>query len=415
MEKTLAFILVILLYTCSFGQETFYTSGQGNGEWNDPDSWMLDETGTTAGRIPTAEANIIIRHSITHNLTTSYTHSGNIEVRKGSTFEIMGEGDYTYTGNLFELKGSLIAGIDLYHKSHNADFSHFVIRNTGLVYALGELHSASGSEILSEQNTCGAFYITDELHIHGENTRMLGEASIISGGLRAWKTDGAEITSETEKLEHVSLTLGNNIQIFSSEYDCEYGNTVVSGKGGHVPDVDLNDFKAIQRGASVQIAWLTSSLASLPDLSLERAWEGEDFSELRKVSSVEINETAGYYNVNDVEKLESKRRYRLSYTNELGEQIVLGVIEAGAGPLVEAYPNPYTGENLTIQAQGFDADQELYIKVVDLQGRELWKGFSRSNSEGNLDYKAQPQLDPGTYLISVESGQLRQSQRLLVF
>ncbi len=103
MEKTLAFILVILLYTCSFGQDTFYTSGQGKGEWNDPDSWMLDETGSTAGRIPTSEANIIIRHSITHILTASYTHSGNIEVRKGSTFEIMGEGDYTFTGDLFEL------------------------------------------------------------------------------------------------------------------------------------------------------------------------------------------------------------------------------------------------------------------------------------------------------------------------
>lgn len=415
MEKTLAFILVILLYSCSFGQETFYTSGQGKGEWNDPDSWMLDETGSTAGRIPTAEANIIIRHSITQNLTASYTHSGSIEVKKGSTFEIMGEGDYTFTGNLFELKGTLIAGIDLYHKSHNADFSHFVIRNTGLVYALGELHAASGSEILSEQNTCGAFYITDALHIHGENTRMMGHARIISGGLHAWKADGEEIISETEKLEYVSLTLGNNIQIFSTEYDCEYGNTVVSGKGGHVPNVDLNDFKAIQRGASVQVAWLTSSLVSLPDLTLERAWEGEDFNELRKVSSVEINETAGYYNVNDVEKLESKRHYRLSYTNELGEQIVLGVIEAGAGPHVEAYPNPYTGKKLTIQAQGFDADQELFIKILDLQGRELWKGFSSSNAEGNLDYEAQPQLDPGTYLISVESGQLRQSQRLLVF
>lgn len=414
MEKTLAFILVILLYTCSFGQETFYTSGQGTGEWNNPQSWTLHENGPVANRIPTPESHIIIRHSLTHYIQDAYNHVGTIKIHKGSTYEIAGEGSYTYAGDLFELKGTLIAATKFYHKSLDSAKSNLVIRNTGLFYALTDFQIESGSEILFEQHVCGAIYVFGTLKIMGENSRMLGQAKIISGSVRAWQADGTEIDEESELVEHVSLRLGNNIQIFSSEEGCVAGNTVVSGKGGHMADIDLNDFQAANKDQFVYVMWETNSLALLPGFTLERAWEGEEFSLLKSISSLEINETEGLYRIEDKENLNEKRKYRLSYTNEYGEQVVLGVIEAGAGPNFEAYPNPFQGEILSLHMQGFKADEKLSIKILDLQGRKLWEAQTQSNAQGNVDYKAHPSLNPGSFMIFVESREVRKSQRLLV-
>lgn len=414
MEKTLAFILVILLYTCSFGQETFYTSGQGTGKWNDPQSWTLGENGPVANQVPNPESNIVIRHTLTHKIETAYQHLGKVLIQKGSTYELSGQGSYSYGGSLFELEGTLIAAANFIHESADSSISNLVVRNTGLLYAVGDLHVKQGSEILFEQYMCGGIYIFGTLKIQGGESRMLGNAKIISEAVRAWNTDGTEIDDENELIEHVALRLGNNIRIFKTEHDCEAGNTVVSGKGGHVVDIDINHFQAATKDIAVNIRWETISLASLPDFALERAWEGEDFSLLQRVSSSEINQTEGVYQIADKENLGETRKYRLSYTNEQGAQVILGVIEAGGGPNFEAYPNPYQGEILSLQMQGFKEDQTLSIKILDLQGRKLWETEAISNALGNVSYQAQPQLPPGSYMIFVESTDVRKSQRLVV-
>lgn len=414
MKKTLAFILVILLYTCSFGQETFFTSGQGTGEWNDPQSWTLQEDGPVANQIPNSESHIVIRHTLTHQIDNEYQHLGTVLVRKGGTYELSGQGSYSYRGNLFELEGTLISAVNFSHEAETNPLSYLVIRNTGLFYAVADLEVKQGSEILFEQYRCGGIYIFGTLKIWGRESRMLGNARIITESVRAWNTDGSEINDENELVEHVALRLGNNISIFKTETDCEAGNTVVSGKGGHSIDVDLNDFQAATKDISVDISWETNSLVSLPDFILERAWDGEDFSLFQTVSALEINQTEGVYQMADNENPGETRKYRLSYTNEHGEQIVLGVIEAGGGPNFEAYPNPFQGESLSLDMQGFNVDEKLSIKILDLQGKKLWEAETISNSLGNVSYIAQPILLPGSYLISVESSGVRKSQRLIV-
>ncbi|MEM6801343.1 MAG: T9SS type A sorting domain-containing protein [Bacteroidota bacterium] len=414
MEKTLALILAILLYTCSYGQETYYTSGQGSGNWNDPGSWMLDEAGTPANSVPPAEANLVIRHSITQVLTEAYTHSGNIEVRKGSTYEIMGSGDYTFAGNQFELIGNLICALDLRHKSGGEAQSNLIIRNSGLFYALQEMHIEDGSELLSEQGVCGAINIHGALNLHGSNYRMLGQAKIICAELRAYDDLGGEILSGGEMSSYVSRQLGNHIEIFSTESDCEGGSSIVSGKGGHTAKVNVKDFMAIQHEHSVEISWQTESILRFPDLKLERAWAGQSFEAIAEISATELIAKEGHYQAEDDEKRAIDRQYRLIYRNEEGEWVVLGLVDAAFQARMQAYPNPFEGKDLFIQAAGFEADKNLSLKILDLQGRQIWKSERKSDIQGKLAFRASLELQPGSYLLFVESSSVRKSQRLMV-
>lgn len=414
MEKTLALILAILLYACSYGQETYYTSGQGSGNWNDPGSWMLDEAGTPANSIPSAESNLVIRHSITQVLTEAYTHSGSIQVRKGSTYEIMGSGDFTFIGNQFELIGNLICAVNLRHKSGEEDQSNLIIRNSGLFYALQDMHIEEGSEFLSEQGVCGAINIHGALNFHGSNYRILGQAKIICSELKAYDDLGGEILSGGEMNSYVSRQLGNQIEIFSSESACEGGSATVSGKGGHTAKVNVKDFIAIQNEYSVEVSWQTESLLRFPDLKLERAWDGLNFESIAEISATELIAKSGHYQTKDGEKLKVDRQYRLTYTNEAGELVVLGLLDAPVQARVQAYPNPFEGKDLFIQAAGFESDEKLSLKILDLQGRLLWKSEMRSDLQGKLEHKTSPELQPGSYLLFVESSSVRKSQRLMV-
>lgn len=236
MKFFLITVLSSLLTLSSFANETYYTSGAGNGEWNDPASWTLTENGTDPAGVPTIEDDVVIRHYLTHKTITDYTHEGNVTIQAGGTYELLtgieSNGTYFFSGNVFAVAGVLITSSNFHHQPESNDNGKLVFEPSALVFIGGHLILDGKGETELNNGSCGAGQTFGTLFFRSTNSFICGSGSfIIASDIRAWDDAGQEITSYSAALEQVANQMCTEVKLFSSPEACTADQPVVQGMG----------------------------------------------------------------------------------------------------------------------------------------------------------------------------------------
>ncbi|MEZ4828094.1 MAG: T9SS type A sorting domain-containing protein [Bacteroidia bacterium] len=261
-------LLITLLSTLSFSlfsQNTYYTTGLGDGEWSDPQSWSTIDNGTSPAGPPTTADHVVINHYITHRAEPGYTHSGNITVSASGTYEIItgieAPGPYVFAGESFEVAGTLITISDFYLNNSNADQNsqaHFL--NGSLIYINGTLGLFGHAEAVSDNNTCGSSEISGDLWLKSDEVNVCGEGSfVVNQRVRAWDSDGMEIEPTTAGLHYIQSLICKEFNIYASAEDCQNKIPAITGIGmpqtmSHADAPELSLFPNPISGSNVSIA-----------------------------------------------------------------------------------------------------------------------------------------------------------------
>lgn len=316
--KNLLLITLLITFSLSvFSQNTYYTTGLGQGEWSDPQSWSTIENGTEPAGPPSASDHVVISHYLTHQTEAGYTHTGNVTVQPSGTYEIItgieNPGPYVFSGESFEVAGTLITISDFYQSNNNADKNssvHFI--NGSLIYINGNLGLYGNAEMLSDNKTCGSTEITGDLWLKSTEVRVCGDGSfIVNKRVRAWDAEGMEVEPTPAGIEYIQSLICQGFSIYTSAEDCENGISAFTGNS----------------------LFNTPGIAVTPELVL--------------------------------------------------------------------FPNPISGSHVSIQADGFEADENASLIIRNLLGQPVSTSTLRTDREGNISQTFTHHLEPGTYIMVI--------------
>ena len=249
-------ILLITLLCSSlhfFGQQTYYTTGLGSGEFNDPASWTLTKgTTNTPLEAPSVRDNIEINHYLSHFTEKNYTHYGNVTVGTTGTYEVItgliDPGAYIFAGEVFNVSGTLITINDFQHQLEGSEGDGVLIfGSTSLIYINGDLvMNASGQAVLNN-TSCGAGQTINDLHFKGVGARICGSGTfIVPNKIRAWDAEGAEVRPTQAGVEYIESLICNGFNFFQTSEACEAPTSapIMIGTGQFNIESSIVDFKA---------------------------------------------------------------------------------------------------------------------------------------------------------------------------
>lgn len=148
--------------------------------------------------------------------------------------------------------------------------------------------------------------------------------------------------------------------------------------------IKLADIKAANLGDQNKISWHTADEAEGDAFELQRSADGREFAYL---FSQKANGSASDYTYMDKAPLAGRNYYRLKMTDANGRAEYSKTVEATVNGketfAVRAYPNPLTGNNLTVEITG-QVGNEAYITVTDLAGKTL-KNIRISQGKTDVD------------------------------
>lgn len=107
----------------------------------------------------------------------------------------------------------------------------------------------------------------------------------------------------------------------------------------------------------------------------------------------------------------------------LDQRGLAGTLDPLAAPLAEAedrssliavFPNPFTtGNDLTIDGLGFEAEEVLSVELRTMMGQQVLSELHTSTPEGTIRLTASWSLEPGQYIITIRGSRHLATQRLL--
>ncbi|MBE9466959.1 MAG: hypothetical protein IMY72_01405 [Bacteroidetes bacterium] len=255
-----------------------------------------------------------------------------------------------------------------------------------------------------------------------------GEATI-DGNLDLGK--GAKITVDLDGTTGGSLTVTGDLTAPSGEILGE-GSVIVGGNvsGDVVGDDQINtlpikliSFKAFLNNNQVIINWVTASEINNDYFSIERSYNGIDFEIIGIVSGAGNSNDVIEYQTIDNNFLQGISYYRLKQTDydgqfEYSSLIVVKTQKETVAQDMNVFPNPVMRnfENVKVKIKGFNENEEVYVKVVNIFGKVEYSNKFYSGFDGTIDLSLDSDVfkSLGYHIINISSSNKSYSKRLLV-
>lgn len=151
--------------------------------------------------------------------------------------------------------------------------------------------------------------------------------------------------------------------------------------------ITLLYFKANQSGNAVLNVWATASEENNDYFTVERSRNGEDFHEAGRVSSRGNSKMMQNYSYEDKDPYPGLSYYRLkqtdfdgrvSYSDPVAVQFHGEVVSS-----VDAYPNPFKGDKITVEVKGMDETiTQVPLQVFNVQGQKILDRVLTNKSAG---------------------------------
>ena len=199
------------------------------------------------------------------------------------------------------------------------------------------------------------------------------------------------------------------------------GSGVLSPVGGFLP-IELLSFNAKKVNNHVSINWATSSEIHNDHFLVERSLNGTEFTELALIKTKAKNGNSKSplsYAALDPAPNPGTTYYRLKQTDQNGTfkyyQTVSVKFDKVNPVSFVVFPNPNKGE-FTIDISGIEQDNEIELRVMDINGKIVFKNTIEASSIQSSSIKVAPKepFTPGVYICNLLSQGINYPVKVIV-
>lgn len=262
----------------------------------------------------------------------------------------------------------------------------------------------------------------DILSYATDGNGSITKAYLVSGSL----PPGTSLNSSTG-----ALYVSNASNLVNSSYSFDVITKDITGGSSRstvslfslVPlPVELIKFEGKPEQDKVKLSWSTAMELNNDYFDVERSSEGVSFEKIGEVkgygNSISINE----YSFTDAYPLSGVSYYRLKqndYNGDFEYSHIIAVKNIAKSLIpseVDIFPNPSSGENITVVLKGLEA-QDVTIEIYDMLGKKQFIKFYSFTSVKNInkiDVKPQHELSAGIYNMVISTGTETFTQKIVV-
>ncbi|MEZ4777248.1 MAG: T9SS type A sorting domain-containing protein [Bacteroidia bacterium] len=420
MKQALLSALFMLTVSISLGQDTFYSVNDGN--WNLTTTWAMNAAGTIpASSTPTSNDTVYIRDSVHLTVAKNYIYRGNIYVSVDGIFDIFsgaGVSDpFIFAGDSFVVEGILHTSSDLHNQKEfttGSDGEGVMVFGILAIINIGDdLIVNSKSFTVMNNALCGDGGSFDDMYFKGTQAKICGNGKfVIPDALRAWNDNNVEQIPPTNQLLN-QICLGFNF--YGTVGDCLTETNPKFTGGGTFP-VELLSFTANYLNDAVALEWTTASESNNHFFTVERSYDGNEFSLLENIPGAGNSDRVLTYNTTDRRPGRGTIWYRLKQTDFDGQHSYASIVSVTIdqdGPQMFVYPNPANGGPFFIELHGLRADTDMEIRILDIAGKEVYFSKERAGRNGSFTSDISPALSSGAYFIQVKQAGRSLVQKLI--
>ncbi|MFZ1807675.1 MAG: T9SS type A sorting domain-containing protein [Cyclobacteriaceae bacterium] len=237
--------------------------------------------------------------------------------------------------------------------------------------------------------------ITVDGTLYGKNNNAFTGSGSISGGTLNVKNGSS---------------CGSPCPVAGGFSNCAAGDAFCTNNS--VLPVSLISFSAKIDGNLVTLNWATASELNFDYFSVERSTDAVSFIEIGQVVGHGTTDERHDYLFEDINPLNQKLYYRLKTVDFDGyeEYFNIASVDFGGTKQVSVYPNPVVGGSINIQLN-FSPESGTQIQILDMVGVEKLRQFGNGNE---TQFSIPFTLDPGAYIIRIQSGDFNSVDRILV-
>ncbi len=436
------------MVTISFGAvaQNYTTTGDGNwtapGKWNNTSGW-----GTSTPPIDGSQGSGTISMNNDMTINSAYktgsstlniasgktlTVNGNMTLGGGSTVNVSGNltimGDLNLNsvmniapGAVVTVNGNVTVYSDLYlivgTNAAPPPYADLIIKNNLRLYNSGDVQLNKSARVavfgsVVDNGGGGTFlklhngaqmYVDGNISFTGGGNDIINNNPANPYGLYvngATTNGGGGSTTTSNKANKATMTATN----------IPFTNWVNNANGSLMP-VTLLFFEVsdVNQG-SVALKWATASEENFDHFVIEASSDGVDFNEIGNVKGNGTTNVRHDYTFEVGNPAVGKTYYRLRSVDFDGYTETFKVISATyeAEKSVKIFPNPAVDKTVNVDFN-FIPGEETVITITNLNGVEVLR-YSVNEMQNALPLS----IESGTYLISIQSAEIKSVSRLQV-
>lgn len=420
MKQALLSAFLLLSVSISLGQDTYYSVNDGN--WNLTSTWAMNAAGTIpASSAPTSNDTVYIRDSVHITVPKNHIHRGNVFISSTGIFDIFSGGGvsdpYIFAGDSFVVEGQLITSSDFHNQREftiGSDGEGVLVFGIASIIDIGDdLIVNSKSFTIMNNAFCGDGASFDDMYFKGTQAKLCGNGKfVIPDDLRAWDDNNIEQLPPATQL-FSQICLGFNF--YGTVGNCETETNPIFTGGGTFP-VELLSFTANYLNNAVQLEWITASESNNHFFTVERSYDGNEFSLVENIPGAGNSERVLTYNTTDHRPGSGTIWYRLKQTDFDGQHTYASIVTVTVeqdGPQMFVYPNPANSGPFFIELQGLRANTEMEVRILDITGKEAYFSREIANHNGSFTYQISPAISSGVYFVQVKQAGKTLTQKLI--
>ena len=196
----------------------------------------------------------------------------------------------------------------------------------------------------------------------------------------------------------------------------EFSPFGISSDAGVLP-VLFGNVKASQQSAGIKIDWSNMTESNIANYTIERSTDGYNFTTIATVAPSRNDGSRADYSYLDMTATATTNYYRIKAIENGSApkfSIIVKVSTANGGLLVSLYPNPVTGNQVSLQVTALPKGQYT-IRVTGANGQQLYSKALLHNGGSVTEVLQLPSaIKPGMYNVQLIGGEINQTRTLIV-
>jgi hypothetical protein len=180
--------------------------------------------------------------------------------------------------------------------------------------------------------------------------------------------------------------------------------------GGTNPlPIELLSFKAGLINNTVELKWTTASETNNDFFIVERTTDVERFESIIQIEGKGTTKEVNHYTAWDPVPLSGRSYYRLKQTDFDGKfsysPVQVVDYEGPQFATLTAFPNPLSGQNLTVKIEGLGEAKEVPIQIWNVQGKKIYDVILEVKTGGTILEEIPSQSFPTSGMYIIKAGQ----------
>jgi hypothetical protein len=189
----------------------------------------------------------------------------------------------------------------------------------------------------------------------------------------------------------VTITYTNvNNAIFAGGSSDGFAFSSVGASGSEVSlPIELLSFNANLDGNVVDVIWLTASETNNDYFMIQRSRNGTTFEDVARVEGAGNSTAVKKYVEVDDKPYDNISYYRLKQLDFDGKYSFSNIVSVNSvirqSPEFIVYPNPSDGTDLTIDIRKYNANEEVRIVILNMEGKSVYSKTIMTDDNGTFN------------------------------